>query len=75
MFKLINALKDSLIVILFLLFLERYIGLTFRHFVIFILSTIFGYYFGYRFGQRFRHMQIIIEINDCISRLKNEFGN
>ena len=75
MFKLINALKDSLIVILFLLFLERYIGLTFRHFVIFILSTIFGYYFGYRSGQRFRHMQIIIEINDFIPRLKNEFGN
>ena len=75
MFKLINSLKDSLIVILFLLFLERCIGLTFRHFVILILSTIFGCYFGYRSGQRFRHMQIIIEINDCISRLKNEFGN
>ena len=75
MFKLINALKDSLIVILFILFLERCIGLTFRHFVIFILSTIFGYYSGYCSGKRFRHMQIIIEINDCISRLKNEFGN
>ena len=75
MFKLINALKDSLIVILFLQFLECCIGLTFRHFLIFILSTIFGYYFGYCSGQRFRHMQIIIEISDCISRLKNEFGN
>ena len=75
MFKLINALKDSLIAILFLLFLEPCIGLTFRHFVIFILSLIFGYYFAYRSGQRFRHMQSIIEINDCISRLKSEFGN
>ena len=75
MFKLISALKDLLIVLLFLLFLERYICLTFPHFVIFILSTIFGYYFEYRSGQKFRHMQIIIKISDCISRLKNKFGN
>ena len=53
MFKLVNALKDSIIVILFLPFPECCISLTFRH----------------------RHMQIIIEINDCISMLKNEFGN
>ena len=76
MFKLIiNALKDSLIAFFFLLFLKRCLGLTFRLFIIYILSTIFGYYFQYRFGQRFKHMQVIIEISECFSRLKNKFGN
>ena len=75
MFEIINFLKDSLIAFLFLLFLERCFGLTTRHLLIYILSTTFGYYFGYRFGQRLRHTQVIIEISERISRLKNEFGN
>ena len=60
---------------LFLLFLERCFGTTFCQFAIYIVCTLFGYYFGYRFGQRFRHLQILIQIHKCISRLKNEFRN
>ena len=59
MIKIINFLKDSLIVFLFLLFLERCFALKIRHLLIYILSTTFGYYFGYRFGQRLRHTQAI----------------
>ena len=49
-----KCFKRFVIVFLFLPFLERCFGLTFRHFIIYITCTLFGYYFGYRFGQRFR---------------------
>ena len=59
MIKIINFLKDSLIVFLFLLFLDHCFGLKICHLLIYILSTTFGYYFGYRFGEKLRHTQAI----------------
>ena len=69
----IDTLIDLLIVFLFLLFLEHCFGMTFRLLLLYMSAEVFGYYFRYRFGLRFRHLQIRIQIHECISRLKNEF--
>ena len=69
----IDTLIDLLIVFLFLLFLEHCFGMTFRLLLLYMSAEVFGYYFRYRFGLRFRHLQIRIQIHECVSRLKNEF--